>query len=714
MPKKNLFLRLQQRFLNQRRVLLTSGSVAGFVILLRLAGVLQSWELAALDQLFGLRPIEDPEDRILIVEIDESDIQNVGKWPIPDGVMAELLQKISVSQPRAIGLDIYRDLPVSPGHEAFVVAMEEIPNLIGIEKLPDSEGLPVNAPPTLREKNQVGFNNVDLDVDNKVRRYPLYWHINGEPHTSLSLQLAFLYLNEEGIIPQAATINPNYLQLGKAVFRPFKPNDGGYIRQNAGGYQILANYRHPSTFTLVSMSDVLAGNVPPSYIRDRVVLIGSTAPSIKDFISIPYNSHFLQRRGPISGVEAQANFTSQIISSALGERPLIKVWSEQKEWLWILGWSVVGASLVWRLRSPLRSSIALLIASCTLTGIVYTAFLLSLWIPLVPPLLGLTGSAVVIISYLAYQEEEFKRSKEFLQTIIDKIPDPIFVKNKEHHWMLLNQAFCELVGYPVEALLGKSESDILPPDQATIFHAQDQLVLETSKAHENEEKLTNLQGVTYEIATKRSLHKDAAGNLFLVGVIRDITERKRVEEELRRTAAELSRSNAELKVSEDRLRYLANHDPLTGLANRKLFLERLTETLIWAQNNEQRVGLLFLDLNGFKQVNDTLGHDMGDLLLKAVAKRLTNCLRSSDVVSRLGGDEFTVILPGIKQLNDTEIVSQKIISSLSQPFMLQGKSISVSVSIGSSIYPDDGENEAVLIKKADKGMYQAKELSRQR
>ena len=132
----------------------------------------------------------------------------------------------------------------------------------------------------------------------------------------------------------------------------------------------------------------------------------------------------------------------------------------------------------------------------------------------------------------------------------------------------------------------------------------------------------------------------------------------------------------------------------------------------WGKENDELVGLLYLDLDGFKPVNDNLGHDMGDLLLKAVAKRVKNCLRSSDLVCRLGGDEFTVILPGIKKQTDGAIVAQKVGSTIAQAFMINGNSINVTASIGISIYPIDGKNSEILIKKADTAMYEAKNLGK--
>jgi diguanylate cyclase (GGDEF)-like protein/PAS domain S-box-containing protein len=708
----NLWNRLKQWVQQERRVLATTAGITGAVIILRLFGVLQLAEFAALNQMFRLHPAEPLDDRILIVAINEADLTEVGKWPIPDRVMAQALLKLNSYHPRAIGLDIYRNLPVESGHEDFVKACQTIPNLIGIEKLPDNMSPAIEPPPGLNQHQQVGFNNVIVDTDGKVRRNILYWHLKGQSRKSLALQLALIYLKAQGMTPQAADVNPKYLQLGRAIFPAFKPNDGGYSQADAGGYQIIANFRRSPGFRTVSLVDVLHDRVDPKSARSRIVLIGSTAPSLQDFVYTPLSSQLIGEPRAIAGVELHAHFVSQLLSTALDGRPVIRVLPESVEGLWIFLWSGLGAFVIWRVRSFKRASTLLLVAAISLGVGCYLAFLAGWWLPVVPGLLGLFGSAAAITSHLAHLKEEFKRSKEFLQTVINTIPDPVFVKNKDHHWIILNQAYCQFIGYPLEVLMTKSDYDIFPAHEAEAFWAQDQLVFQTGEPQEHEDEFTDAFGTTHIIATKKSLHKDAAGNLFLVGVIRDITERKRAEQELRQAAAELTRSNIELKLSEDRLRYLAYHDALTGLGNRKYFYERLSLALDSARSDRQLVALMFLDLDGFKQVNDTLGHDTGDQLLKVVAQRLTHNLRSSDIVSRLGGDEFTVILPGIPQADYAGRVAEKILDALSQVVFLEGQNIYVTVSIGITIYPIDGEGEEKLIKEADAAMYCAKQLGR--
>jgi diguanylate cyclase (GGDEF)-like protein/PAS domain S-box-containing protein len=707
---------LKQWLRGDRRVWLTAAGVASCVILLRLLGLLQPVELAAFDLLSRLRPAEPIDDRIVIVGIDEQDLRELQEWPLPDGVMAELLQKLAAYQPRAIGLDIYRDFPVGMGYADLERTFETTPNLIGIEKIEDQESFAVAPPATLSDRNQVGFNNVVVDTDGKVRRSLLYWTVDGQAHTSFALKLALSYLETEGVVPKPSKVNSEYLQLGKAVFRPFRPSDGGYMRmKNSGGYQVLVNFHTASSgFETISLRDVMRGQVPPELLRDRIVLVGSTAVSLKDFFYTSNSGSLAEGIQQVAGVELHANFIYQILAAALEGRSLIRVWSDPVELAWILGWSWVGASLVWKMRSLHKSAVSILLAVVGLSGTSHIVFLYGWWIPLVPAAIALVGSAIAITGYIAHLQEELKKSKEFLNSVINTIPDPVFVKDRFHRWIVLNDAYCRLVGHPLQTLLEKSDSDFFAEKQAVAFRQQDELTFATGADQESEEEFTDASGTTHLIATKRSLHQDAAGNQFLVGVIRDITQRKRMEEELRRTAAELVRSNAELRQSETHLRQMAYHDPLTGLPNRKLLQDRLEQALVWAGEHGQLAALLFLDLDGFKTINDTLGHQIGDLLLKAVAQRLTGCLRGSDLVARLGGDEFVVLLPAIPGIQDVAKVAEKILTTLSQGFVLEGNAIQVTTSIGISVYPLDDEAMDNLMVKADRAMYSAKELGKNR
>ncbi|MBF2066586.1 MAG: CHASE2 domain-containing protein [Calothrix sp. C42_A2020_038] len=717
-----LRLKYRQPLVIAQKELLVSFGVASCIISLRALGFFQLFEWSAFDKFFQLRPNEAPEERITIVAIDEISIRTIGTWPLPDNIIAEVLTKINKYQPRAIGLNIYRDLKVNPGHEQLLSVYKSIPNLIGIEKLSQNQDNHV-LPPIGLPRNQVGFNNIVVDADAKVRRSLLYWHIFDQKYESFALKLAKLYLYPENIVPKPASNNPKYLRLGKAVFPRFQPYDGAYIGADNKGYQIISNFSKPSCatcypdnwgFRRVSLRDILHDKVPENWINDRIVLIGTTAPSLQDYVQTPHSSPFVGTIRTVPGVELQAHFISELISAALNSRPLIKVWSNLIEYLWIFVCAYLGAITRYRIKSTTASFLTIILLSCVLTGSAFVIFLDGWWIPIVPGLLSFCLSTLVITFQIAYVQEELRRSKEFLDQIINTIPDPVFVKNNKHQWIVLNEAYCDFIGYPKEALLEQSDYNYFPKPQADKFRKSDDLVFQTQQSCESEEEFTDRRGNTYLIATKRSLHKDAAGNFYLVGVIRDITKRKRMEEELKLAAAELSRSNNELKVQEDRLRYLAYHDPLTGLPNRKLFVEQLEESLDWAKNNDLMVGLLFIDLDGFKQVNDTLGHEMGDRLLITIANRLNNCLRGSDTVARLGGDEFTVILRAIPREEIAAKVAEKILSTITEPILLEDNVAKVSASIGVSVYPLNSRESETLIKQADVAMYRAKHMGKNR
>jgi diguanylate cyclase (GGDEF)-like protein len=178
------------------------------------------------------------------------------------------------------------------------------------------------------------------------------------------------------------------------------------------------------------------------------------------------------------------------------------------------------------------------------------------------------------------------------------------------------------------------------------------------------------------------------GQRYFVGIVRDVTERKQVEQ---------------------KITHLAHHDYLTGLPNRALFLDNLEHAIPLARRGHYNVAILFLDLDGFKRVNDTLGHDAGDLLLKEVARRLKALVRNSDTVARIGGDEFTFILNNIGAEENAAAVAQKIIAALSAPVDIKGQACQIGGSIGIAIYPDDAKNYDTLLTQADEAMYLAKQ-----
>ncbi len=412
-----------------RGVLIAAPSLAGLLVGLRWQGLLQGLELAAFDQFFRLRPLERADPRIVIVRIDEADIRKV-VLPISDATLAKLLEALKQHQPRAIGLDIYRDLPVEPGHQELTKVFKSTPNLIGIWKVVgSSNGLAVNPSLILRELGQVAANDILLDTDGKVRRNLLSLKdSSGNTITSFGAALALKYLKAEGITLQPGDASKNQFKLGKAVFTSFSANDGGYVRADAGGYQILSNFRSlRKGFLSVSMTDVLEGRMPAELVRGRIVLIGLTGESVRDNFYTPYSTRLVgQSASSFAGVEVHADLASQLLSAALEGRPQIKVWSEPWEWLWIFGWSVVGAGLSWMQRyrvsvgqrSPLKAASIFLAGGGLISGC-YLAFLQGWWIPVVPPVLALFGSAIAIATYVAHSADEMRQT--FSRYLTDEV-----------------------------------------------------------------------------------------------------------------------------------------------------------------------------------------------------------------------------------------------------------------------------------------------------
>ncbi|MBN0989776.1 sensor domain-containing diguanylate cyclase [Amphritea pacifica] len=165
----------------------------------------------------------------------------------------------------------------------------------------------------------------------------------------------------------------------------------------------------------------------------------------------------------------------------------------------------------------------------------------------------------------------------------------------------------------------------------------------------------------------------------------------------------------ELKRAQELSAHMAQHDHLTGLPNRMLFADRIEQAISLAKRDQHHLAVLFVDLDKFKSVNDQLGHEVGDLLLQEVAKRMQDCIRESDTVARIGGDEFLVLLPVINQTNDAVLTAEKIRFVLNSPFIITGHSIENSSSIGLTFYPDHGKNQSSLIRNADIAMYTAKQ-----
>jgi CHASE2 domain-containing sensor protein len=420
------------------RNLTIAGGVAFVLLLLRFAGGLELWELLAYDWMVRSRPLLPQDERIIIVEFDEIDIQKLN-WPFSDANMAQLLATITAGQPRLIGLDIYRDIPVGDGKEKLSTLFKSTPNLIGIEKIipkiahsgTDSpqDGRIIPKPPDLPAE-QIGFNDLPADSsDNSIRRLMLSANNeDDETKLSFSFTLAMRYLAETANIEPAIAPDGETIELGAAVLPPLNPNDGGYIREDMGGYQVMLNYvRASGGFPAVPLHQVLESDFDPAIFRDRIVLIGSVAPSLQDFSTTPYR----QPSTLMSGVEVHANATSFLIDAALGDRQPIRTIPELAEMILIILGAGVGTFWVshWRTVEGLTRPAALRTiaqfsgAMGAIVGVSYGAFLLSWWIPLIPILLALSGATAVKfgMTLLEYLLQSYRQIEDYARTLELKV-----------------------------------------------------------------------------------------------------------------------------------------------------------------------------------------------------------------------------------------------------------------------------------------------------
>ena len=312
----------------------------------------------------------------------------------------------------------------------------------------------------------------------------------------------------------------------------------------------------------------------------------------------------------------------------------------------------------------------------------------------------------------ARMTQRLEQSEHWHRLLVNISPDVIYTLDAEGRFTFLNDSIASTLGFPRDELVGHDYLTIVPPGEA-----------ENARHRLNERRTGARATRNFELRLKRrpatGVKTDAASAgtaeeaqavvelsslgmyrpgvqgkgefLGSYGIIRDIGERKRAEATIT---------------------FQAYHDLLTGLPNRALFKDRLGQAIVQAKRHGQTLATLFLDMDRFKMVNDTLGHLVGDALLQAVGQRLRVCLREGDTLSRIGGDEFMLLLPQIRSRENAAAIADKILSALRQPFHIEGNELYVGMSIGIAIYPDDGEDIETLVKHADIAMYHAKDNGR--
>ncbi len=289
-----------------------------------------------------------------------------------------------------------------------------------------------------------------------------------------------------------------------------------------------------------------------------------------------------------------------------------------------------------------------------------------------------------------------KRSEEQLRqaaTVFDNTMEGIVIADAGHKIVAINQAYTEITGFGPEESVGRNPRLHKSGQHDEVFYRNMWDSLERNGHWQGEIWNRRKNGEMFPAWENISIVKDSQGRVtHYISVMSDISP---------------------IKQAEERLTYLAHHDVLTDLPNRLAFLATLEKALERAKRHRQKLALLFLDLDHFKLINDTLGHATGDRLLQVIAQRLRNNLRAEDMAARLGGDEFTIIMEEINHTEDAALLAQKIIRAVAEPIRLDSHEVVSTTSIGISIYPDDADNAGDLAKAADAAMYRAKNHGRQ-
>jgi len=292
---------------------------------------------------------------------------------------------------------------------------------------------------------------------------------------------------------------------------------------------------------------------------------------------------------------------------------------------------------------------------------------------------------------------ERKRSEQELQlaaTLFLSLEEAVMVADADNYILTVNPAFTRLTGYTLEEAIGQKTSLLNSGRQNKAFYNEMWNNLKTTGHWQGEIWNRRKSGEIYlEWLSINTLYADNDEVIRRVAMFSDMTEKKRAEETILRQV---------------------NIDSLTGLPNRRLFLDRLQQGIKACHRTKRKLALMFLDLDHFKDVNDTLGHDIGDILLKDVSQRLIACIRDTDTLARPGGDEFTIIMGELEELSDIDRVAQCILKCMSEPFQLKTDFCHVSFSIGIALYPDDATEFEDLLRKADQAMYSSKHQGRGR
>jgi len=625
-------------------------------LLINKISLLQQWDNLFYDIELSVRtPVV--EDSVVIVAIDDASLTKLGQWPWPRAIHARLIDQLTAANVAGIAMDILFMEPdrIHPENDQLLASAIRrngrviMPVLTSIQ---DQQFVITKPLPDIADAAaQLAHVNMQFDSQGIVRQLDLEMDLgNGEVLPALSLALSKLN----------GKYNPSFI---------------------SGLENILINFSGPpGHFQHVSYVDVLLEKDIQQKLLGKTVFIGMTASGLGSRIATPV-SNKLQL---MSGIEFQANAFSTIQSGRI---------VQPMQWVGYLLISILLIAIpvfIFRCIRPSYALILLLVFSMLtiLTSLLLLNNLLQWFSPLPILLCQILSYPLWSKQQLEQLEHSLFKAHEKSTATLKAIGEAVVTTDHENCITFMNPAAEIMFGRPLAVVKQQAFSRLFQVLDDTSFELIGIERLTTTTKNTEVQAIRNLQGEEIAVhITSSVMHDEKKRSIGIVYAFNDLTEIIRVHQ----------------KIS-----FVATHDSLTKLPNRVLLQDRLQQAIIKAKRESLIFSLLFIDLDGFKKINDAMGHDCGDVLLQTVANRLRNWVRKSDTISRWGGDEFIILLENLALPSDAADVAGKIIASLSSVVLLNQQEVFVTPSIGISLYPDDGVHAAELIAKSDTAMYNVK------
>ena len=651
-----------------------------FAVLITYSNWLWRWDKLFLDTNIKLWSQSQPDD-VIIVAIDEQSLSALGRWPWPRRLHAELIKQLTSAGARAIAFDISfsepdtadplgDDLLASAMNESGRVILPVLPERLGNQIL---EVLPL--PALASAAAGLGHVDIELDPDGIARSVFLRAGI-GTPLWP-SIALALLQFVDPAASQQYAV--PDITAEPRAS--PY-----AWVRRYPVGFPFVET---PGQFARISYVDALRPDFSPDGFRDKFVFVGMTAVGMGQALATPVSGS----AQAMPGVEFNANLFAAL-RRGMTLRELDLGWR-----LLLTGLLALLPALLYPRINPRWAFLAAgVLVLLSIVGSTAMLRILHLWFPPAAALLAL-GLSYALWSWRRLEQaaQILAEEKERAQTTLQSIGEAVITTDSGGRIAYMNPI--------AEALIGVSQDEVRGARLSTVV---------VVRHHGSRDALPCPVGQCLREGRSNTLTEDGI-----------LVSRSGEEHAIRASAAPLRNPKGAItgvvlsisNVTEARrlaqqMAFQANHDALTKLPNRNLFQDRLEHAIVRSRRGREPLAVLFVDLDHFKHVNDSLGHAAGDTLLCGVAARLEACVRAEDTVARLSGDEFVILLEGLSHAELATLVARKVIQALLPPFVVEAHEFFITCSIGIAVFPRDGDDRQTLLKNADTAMYRAKEQGR--